>query len=135
MAARSTKVQLKALMSPYADSSPDATLDLFIDQAAMLVDEEIVGKGLSDNRLLYIEMNLAAHFATVSIERGGFVRQMAGQSLEMYNQTRDRVKFSSTRFGQQALALDTTGRLQNMDSQIGRAEFRVVSALPPSSVE
>jgi hypothetical protein len=124
--ARSTKDQLKALMAPYADNSPDATLDLFINQAAMLVDEDLVGKGLSSDRLLYIEMNLAAHFATISIERGGFTQQVAGQSSESYSMARDRVKLSSTRFGQQAIAMDSTSSLQNMDSQAGRAEFRVL---------
>jgi hypothetical protein len=123
---RVTRDELKAMLRPYADGAADTDLDLFIGQAEMLVDEELMGSGLSGNRLKYIELNLAAHYATVAIERGGFTYQKSMSSEEGYATPRDKVQLSSTRFGQQALSLDTTGKLAGMDSPGGKAEFRVV---------
>jgi hypothetical protein len=123
MATRVTAAEVKTLMAPYADA---ADVTLFIEQANVLVEEELVGKNLSENRLRLIELNLAAHFAVVSIERGGFTYQRAMSSEEGYANDRRQVKFSSTRFGQQALAMDSSGSLVAMDSPSGYAEFRVM---------
>lgn len=118
-----TEAEVKTLMAPYADS---ADVTLFLEQANVLVDEEMTGKGLSDARLRIIKLNLAAHFATVAIERGGFTYQRAGNSEEGYATDRRQVKFSSTRFGQQAVAMDSSGTLSRLDSPGGQAEFRVM---------
>lgn len=120
MASRISEEEVKALLAPYAESS-DVTL--FMEQALVLVDEELVGKGLSDSRLRIIELNLAAHFAVLSVERGGFAYQKSGLSEESYAVNREVVQFSSTRFGQQALAMDSTGSLNRLDSPKGRAEL------------
>lgn len=120
MASRISEEEVKALLAPYAENS-DVTL--FMEQALVLVDEELVGKGLSDSRLRIIELNLAAHFAVLSVERGGFAYQKSGLSEESYAVNREVVQFSSTRFGQQALAMDSTGSLNRLDSPKGRAEL------------
>jgi hypothetical protein len=124
MAIRVTEAEVKLLMAPYADAT-DVTI--FIKQGNLLVEEDLVGKGLSENRLRLIELNLAAHFATISIERGGFTFQRMGNSEEGYATDRRQVKFSSTRFGQQAIAMDSSGTLTRMDSPLGQAEFRVIN--------
>ena len=120
---RVTSDEVKTLLDGVGVNSD---MTLFIEQANLLVDEELVGTGLSDNRLRIIELNLAAHFAVVAIERGGFTYQRAQSSGEGYVNDRSQVKLSSTRFGQQAVAFDTTGILSAMDSPKGKAEFRVI---------
>lgn len=116
---------VQGLLAPYAD---DVSMTQYIGQAHMLVDEELGASGLSEDRLKYIELNLAAHFAALAVERGGFTYQKIGNSEEGYATDRTQVRFSSTRFGQSAVAMDSTGNLQRMDNPKGTAEFRVVSA-------
>lgn len=100
---------------------------LFIEQANVVVDEELLGSGLTDARLRLVELNLAAHYATVAIERGGLTLRRIGETEERYQATaQDAVKLSSTRFGQQAISLDPTGKLSQMNSPRGTAEFRVL---------
>lgn len=116
-------------LKTYLGQSPndDTDVTIFLDMASSLVDEELVGKGLSDNRLKYIELNLAAHYGILTIERGGLTRQKVGESEEGYRQDfTSKPNLSMTRFGQQALALDTSGVLSKMDSPAGKAEFRVM---------
>lgn len=120
---RITEVELRALMQGTADTTD---VSLYIGQASMLVNEELGASGLTSERLKYIELNLAAHFAVVAIERGGFTYQRALSSEEGYSNDRRQVKLSSTRFGQQAVALDSTGNLASLDAPGGTAEFRVV---------
>jgi len=105
---------------------------VFIETANMLVNEELVGKGLSDARLKQIELYLGAHFGCVAIEKGGIVRSKAGESEDQYRSERPpKYNLSSTRYGQQALVLDPTGSLSKLDSPGGKAEFRVLKDTPP----
>lgn len=102
-------------------------LSIFLDLGNMLVEDELLGKGLSVNRLKMIELNLDAHYATLSIEKGGMVQQSVGLASETYQQERMvKPNFSRTRFGQQAIALDTSGTLSSMNAPLGKAEFRVL---------
>jgi hypothetical protein len=107
---------------------PDTSdVSLFVEQANVVVDEELVGSGLTDARLRLVELNLAAHYATVAVERGGLNLRRIGETEERYQATQaDAVKLSSTRFGQQAISLDPTGKLSQMNSPRGTAEFRVL---------
>lgn len=122
MAARVTELEVRALLAPYAD---DVSCTIFIRQATMLVDEELVGKGLSDERLWAVELNLAAHFLTLTVERGGFRAAEIGEAREEYTNSVNQEKFSSTRFGQAAVSLDTSGTLNAIDSPGGRAEIHM----------
>lgn len=106
---------------------PDTTLDLFCDMAALIRTETLASAGLSAARLDLIELNLAAHYAIVSIERGGLTAQAVGQSNEHFHLISDKVYgLASTRFGQQALALDTSNSLTGMASSPLKALFTVV---------
>jgi hypothetical protein len=99
----------------------------FINTANILVNEDLVGKGLSDDRLKLIELYLASHFATLAIEKGGLTRQKLGDTEEGYRQDfSSKPNLSMTRYGQQALVLDNTGTLANADAPAGKAEFRVM---------
>ena len=119
---RTTDELVNALMD-----STDKSYTVHIDTATLLVDEELVGSGLSEARLKQIETYLAAHFATLAIERGGIVRTTAGESAESYQTIKSSLQgFNSTRFGQQAIALDSTGVLVALGSGGQKAQFRVV---------
>lgn len=116
--------QVKQLLD--LPSGDTRSMQIFIDQADLIVSEDLAGSGLSNDRLEMIELNLAAHFAVLAIEKGGFVYQKSMDSGEGYQQNKGAVKLSSTRFGQQAIAFDPTGKLASMDSPRGTAEFRVL---------
>ncbi len=119
-----TEAEVKALIGQAAD-----TIDMtpHIDAARIIVDEDLASAGHSDNRLRQILRFLAAHFATLAIERGGLTRYEVGESVESYKPGSDLDRgLSSTRWGQQAIALDTAGILSKIGSIKQRAEFRVV---------
>lgn len=99
----------------------------FITAANLIVEEDLVGEGLTEARLTQIENLLAAHFATLANEKGGIVRTSAGESAETYRSVKEAYQgLTSTRFGQMAIAMDTTGTLVNQMSGGKKAEFRVV---------
>jgi hypothetical protein len=122
MVTRVTQDELRPLLEGF-DGGRD--LQIYIDQANVLVEEDLSGTGQSDARLRIIELNLAAHFAVVSIERGGLTMQRRGESEEGYATDRSQINFSSTRFGQQAITMDASGKLSTMNAPGGRAEFKV----------
>ncbi len=123
MPTRVSSSEVNQLLDGLADNTP---LSLYIEQANLLVNEELVGTGLSDQRLRIIELNLAAHFAVMALERGGFTLQRVQTAQEGYANDATKVKISASRFGQQALAMDSTGKLAAMDAPRGAAEFRVM---------
>jgi hypothetical protein len=113
----------------YLDAHPNLNVnyDLFLEMGNTLTDAKLGSSGLSNGILKMIELNLAAHFAVLSIEKGGITRQKAGESEEGYRQDfSSRPNLSMTRFGQQAVMLDTTGVLNSMNAPGGSAEFRVM---------
>ena len=100
----------------------------FIDVAALIVDENLVGQGLSAARLKQIELYLAAHFTTVTEEKGSLVSSKSGDAEDTYF-TRELGKgLAMTRYGQQALTLDSSGILSGLSKLVGslKAQFRVV---------
>lgn len=104
-------------------------LETFIDTANLLVNEELASSGLSADRLKQVELYLAAHFAIVTLERGGLTRQKIGESEDFYQSwTNTELGLQSTRYGQQASMLDTSGKLAALAKGTLRAEFRVVGS-------
>ena len=97
----------------------------FIDTANLIVTENLVGLGHSDGRLKQIELYLAAHFVAITEERGGLVRSATGDDAETYSDPKGK-GFESTRYGQQAMALDTTGTLAKFGKNKLTATFEVV---------
>lgn len=102
----------------------------FIKTGEVIVSEDLSGLGLSDDRLDQITKYLAAHFIILAVENGGLRRSRTGQQDESYLvPSSDRVGLASTRFGQQAIALDTTGTLAEQTVTAAgqrKAEFRVI---------
>lgn len=98
---------------------------IFIDVANNLVEEHLVGVVTSTALLENIELYLAAHFLALTEERGGLIRTGLGESAEtlqdLYSEG-----LRSTRFGQQALALDYTGTLAALTLGKLSAQFRIV---------
>jgi hypothetical protein len=122
MANRVTNNEVKVIVET---SIADVTTP-FIDNAHLLVEEELLGLGLSEARLKMIEMYLAAHY--VSLAPGGdgnLLRSKTGQSEDEYAGNFSE-GLALTRYGQQAISLDTSGTLANMATTGKRAEFRVV---------
>jgi hypothetical protein len=114
----------------YATGQDRGDLKPYIETAHMLVNEELLGKGLSEARLREIEKYLAAHFAVVSYEKGGLIRQKVGEAEEEYQATNRTTTpilgLTATRYGQQAVLLDTTGTLGAISQKPVKALFRVV---------
>jgi len=105
------------------DTNRDTTI--FIQQANLIVNEELVGKGLSAERLVSIELYLSAHFTALTEERGGLTRMKSGDATEDYMIGKGQ-GFSGTRYGQMAMDMDTSGTLVTINRNAQRAEFRVV---------
>lgn len=111
------------------ETKVDSDLQPFLDTARLIVSEDLSGTSLSAARLELIELNLAAHYAVVSLEYGGLQEWQAGESKEQYKSIDPKaVGLDSTRFGQQALALDSSGTLRAKLSTKRTARFTVVKA-------
>lgn len=109
-----------------------ATVDLtvFMNAANVLVDDLLGSSSLSANALKLIETYLAAHLYTLTEERGSLASETFGDSTERYHNVY-KAGFNSTRYGQQALVIDTTGILARESAKadkaaIKSAEFRVL---------
>ena len=118
-----TSAEVKAIYPTDADVAP------FIEVADLLVQEELSGSGLSDARKKQVELYLAAHFAAVTIEKGGIIRKKIGDSEEYYaTYKNDLVGLSSTTYGQQAITLDSSGTLGSLTTKSVKAQFRIVQS-------
>lgn len=98
---------------------------LFISTANLVVNEHLVGLGFTDARLKLIELYLAAHYTALTEERGGLTKYKMGDATEEYMLEKGS-GFAATRYGQQAINLDTSGTLSTLSSKALPAEFRVV---------
>lgn len=116
---------LNVLMNTVAEA---VDYSLFIRLAGTVVDENLADQeDLSVQTKSDIQLYLAAHFATLSTQNGGVVREQIGQSAKTYRSIDSKyLGFRTTTFGQMALALDTTGILVALGSGSLKAEFRVV---------
>ncbi len=117
--ARVTDSEVKAIVDTERDTLP------FIDTATLIVDEDIPSGILTDERLKQVELYLTAHFVTLVEERGNLRKTRIGDSSEEYD-NKVGVGLLGTRYGQQAIALDTTGTLRGMSTSQQSALFEVV---------
>lgn len=112
---------------PASSVLPDAVVQLYKSNAELIMTEEFASANLSTERYDLIWLYLAAHFAVVSEEYGGVVQMTVGQSEERYTDLGvSRFGLSSTRYGQQAIALDSSGTLAAMSTSPIRAQFRII---------
>jgi hypothetical protein len=84
-------------------------ISAFIATANVIVNDNLVGAGLSDATLTQIEIWLAAHLIAISDQRE--VRVNVLQSEVEYHVPKFGMGLKATAYGQQALALDWSGRL------------------------
>jgi len=102
--------------------------ETYLLAASLDVTERLANKGLSDDRLKLIETYLAAHYAVISLEGGGLKSAKRGEAEEEYFSPADTGAtdgFGLTRFGQQAIAFDTSGTLSKVSTK-KPARFRVM---------
>lgn len=81
-----------------------------ITVADLMVTEDLAGSTLTSDRKKQIELYLAAHFATLSNDAGPLAGETLGEAKETYHNIYAS-GLRATRFGQQAILLDTTGAL------------------------
>jgi hypothetical protein len=121
---------LEADVRQLADLPSSVSVTLFVTQANLLVDEELADTALSANRLALIETYLAAHFAALTVEKGSLASTEIGDAKDRMHDVYGK-GFYATRFGQQAMMFDTTGKLTEIAGKaelpaMRKAEFRVV---------
>lgn len=117
-----TDAQVKAIIDTSRDTSA------FIANALVFATEELIGKGLSNARFDLVVLYLSAHFVCLTEEMGGTRRSRMGESDESYKTPGDKdTGLKSTRFGQMAMLLDTSGTLAALTSSNGlKALFALV---------
>ncbi len=91
-----------------------ANVDPHIEIAKLIVDENLLDKGLSDALLKIIWKYLAAHFAL--IKEGELKSETIGPIASGFNRMTG-LGLKSTTPGQQAIFLDTSGKLYTLDNQ------------------
>jgi hypothetical protein len=132
--------------TPVADADIRALIDMpaenptviYCDAANLLVTEQLVPAQppMSDARLTIIAKYLGAHYACVTEELGGLVSSTASVARDDYANNNKSLGpgISSTRYGLQAIAFDTTGVLSALSaSPMGKARIRVVRCAPYST--
>ena len=120
MAARVNSTQVKAII----DTSVDDVSD-WINTANVIVEAHLLGTGQSDAVLSKVELYLAAHFVALTEERGGLIRSSAEEAAETYADIYGK-GFQSTRYGQQAISIDASGKLAALGVANLKAQIRVV---------
>lgn len=117
-----------ALLLDMPEDKTSADLQPFLDTATLIVTEDLAGTSLSDARKDQITKYLALHFEILSWENGGLTSSRMGNSSDTYKQIGvNQNSLMSTRGGQTAVALDTSGTLLNMSSPNLKAKFGVVT--------
>lgn len=111
MATSETEVR-DMMASTYGNVPADADLSPYVDAANLIVSEADLSD-LSSTRQDLIATFLGCHFATIALFNSGIIKKTVGESSETYstpNGKEDGLKV--THWGKQAMALDTTGTLQ-----------------------
>lgn len=108
MAVRTNASDVKTIIQT---TLSDSEVDRFIQTANRYVDDRLGSSGLSSEILEEIELYLSAHFLAMREEYGGLDRQTLGDGTDSYKGTAG-TNLGWTRYGQQAMALDSTGKLR-----------------------
>lgn len=116
--ARITATDLIELTGTAVDT---AVLNSFINTANALIEEHLVGEGLSETILTEIEKYLAAHFLAISRDRQAKSEAVGGEWSVTFMGNAAGSGFDATTFGQNAIALDVTGTLSALGAK--RAKF------------
>ncbi len=125
MAARATAERVKEIVS--TNLSDETLASNMILTANLMVTTHLSTAGHTDKVLELIELYLAAHYVALTEERGGLIESEFGDARERYADIYQQ-GVNSTRYGQTALSLDSSGLLAAAISGIEplKASFRVV---------
>lgn len=98
-------------------------LRTWIAVAHELVDEHLVGQGVSDGVLKQVEKLLSAHFASINdpVSEGGMI---GNASFDYQGDTG--MYLDATRYGQAAKAVDPTGQLKAAEDG-GNPDARMIT--------
>lgn len=100
-------------------------LSSFLTTANLIRTEDLADKGLSEARLDQIELYLAAHFTALRDEHGALKSSETLSAKDSYFGDYGR-GLRATRYGQQAILMDTSGTLAVLAEPSSKAQFRVV---------
>ena len=106
MALRVTPDEVKEIIDT---DLTDPRITAFITGANAVVEDRLVGKGLSTSLLKEIERWLAAHYIAANIERQA-IQEKAGPASQSFANIFGKHLLSTT-YGQTAAELDSTGTL------------------------
>ncbi len=123
MGARVTADGVKSIIETSINDAD--VLAHMISTANLYVDTHLLLAGHTDAMLTEIEKYLAAHLVALTEEKGGVTRSKMGDADESYANVFES-GFNSTRYGQTAVVLDSSGILAKLSITNARAEFRVV---------
>lgn len=112
MAYRTTDEAVRGII----ELDDDFDTDPFIETANMVVTDNCTSSGYSDEKLELIERWVSAHFCCVRDPR---TRMESVKGITETFEGTSGQKFSSTRYGQQALILDNAGNLKALDKGAG----------------
>ena len=112
--ARVTDAEVKEILDTALSTTP------FINTATVVVDENLVDKGLSTALLKEIELYLAAHYTTIREQQ--LTSEELGEAKNTY-QGKTEMGLDSSFYGQTAKQLDTSGTLSNIGMSV--AEIQV----------
>jgi hypothetical protein len=112
-------------VSAIIDTERDVTP--FLETANVVVGSILASSGLAQNVLDQITKYIAAHFVWLT-ESNSLVQKEVGGTREVYRTFSDKsTGFQTSRFGQMALTLDTTGTLAAKTANNGmKALFSVI---------
>lgn len=111
-----TTTALDQLKAVFPSQLADATLQFFLDTATELAGDVLKNSGLSSDRKDKITIFLAAHMAHSTAPRAEM--EMIGSEYKYSVQGKTGMDLKATFYGQNALALDTSGSLQRLGSKI-----------------
>lgn len=103
----------------------DVVLAHMVDTANIYIDAHLLGAGHTEAILEKIELFLAAHYTALIEERGSLKGSKISDASEFLSDVYT-AGFASTRFGQMAIGLDTSGTLVRLGATTLKAEFRVI---------
>ena len=124
MAKRVTAAEVKEVIPTTLEDA--VVVSNMIDTANVMVTEYLVPDAmLSDAILKKVELYFAAHLVALTEEKGALTRDKLGDGDQSFANIFD-AGLHSTRFGQMALSLDTSGILIGVTQPTLKAAFRIV---------
>ncbi len=110
---RTTQDQVKKIIEYDAKSVPDVLP--FIEVANFLVSTHCEPEGASEIELELVERWLSAHFYHLRIME---VASESAGPVSQTNQYKVDLGFQVTRYGQQAIRIDSSGKLKQLDAKL-----------------